>query len=912
MSFITQLLSDLRVRLAGLFRRDALNSRLDEEIRFHIELREQRLQEQGMSPEEARSRARLEFGNRVVIAENTRENWRYGGMERLLKDIRYALRTLLRTPGFTAVAVLSLALGIGANSTIFTVIDHVMLRMLPVEDPNGIVVWAGTFSHPRYVDVLGRTESVFSGLMAFSSLSRVSIDGSDSNFGEGRLVSGNYFEVLGVKPLLGRLITSHDDRVPGAHPVIVISHAFWQRYFRGDPSIVGRSIRLSPGTLTGAWGTGGFEQTNDPSRSSFSGGFTIVGVTQPGFFGETVGQHPDFWAPLMMQEHFMPGRPWLQRTTARWLSVIGRLKAGVSREQAQAAGTIALQESLRSDPTANQSNIAQTRAELREGDKGLSPLRGNFSQPLLILMFMVGVVLLIACANLANLLLARATARRREIAIRLAIGAGKRRVFRQLLTESIILAMLGGTVALAVAYWGSRTMFNMVAEGDSAARLNLAPDLRTLAFTGAVALLTALLFGLTPALRAVRTDLNSVLKDGGPAVSVRFGMARVLVALQVALSVILLIGTGLFTRTLYNLKAQDLGYSPERLIIMKVDPISAGLQGAQIGRVGKDLLDKIRAIPGVRSATFSENGLFSGTESGAPVRIEGYPPASEADRRVRYDQVGPGYFTNVGIPILAGRDFADTDNAANERVAVINQNMAQFYFADSNPIGRQIFYEGTARATVTVVGVAGNARDHSLRDQVYRRMYVSFMQPIDGLTGANYEVRTAINAAEMAKQLRAAVAEVAPEMPVIRIEPLTTLMDQTMLRERTIARLSVLFGVLAVVLASVGLYGVLTYSVSRRTNEIGLRIAIGAEPRRIVWTVLRETFAPVAGGILIGVPIAAALSRYVETLLFNLKRNDALTISAAIVLIILIAAVAGLVPARRAAKIDPLRALRHE
>jgi len=911
MNFVTQLLADLRVRVAALFGRNALNSRLDEEIRFHIELREQRLRESGMTAEDARVRALREFGNRAVIQENTRENWRYGTMDRLLKDVRYALRTLFRTPGFTAVAVISLAFGIGANAAIFTVIDRVMLRMLPVEDPSRLVVWAAPFSYPRYADVRTRVESAFSGLLAFTSLSRIGIDESESSFAEGRLISGNYFEVLGVKPLLGRLITADDDRVPGAHPVVVISHAFWQQYFQGDPSVLGRSIRLHPGTVSVS-STSGFEQKNDPSRGVGSGMFTVIGVTPPGFFGETVGQHPDFWAPLMMQEHFMPGRLWLQRTTARWLITIARLKPGVSREQAQTAATVALQESLRSDPTTDPRTIAQARVELRDADKGISSLRNRFTQPLLILMVMVGVVLLISCANLANLLLARASARRREIAIRLALGAGRGRVFRQLLTESVILALMGGTVAVAVAWWGSRTMFNMVAEGDSSARLDLAPDLRTLAFTGAVALLTALLFGLTPALRAARLALNSILKDGGPAVSRRLSMARVLVAMQVALSVILLIGTGLFTRTLYNMKAQDLGYSPEKLIMMKVDPISAGFQGDDIGRVGKDLLDRIRALPGVRSATFSENGLFSGTESGAPVRIEGYTPASDADRNVRFDQVGPGYFTNVGIPILLGRDFADTDDAAAERVAVINQNMARFYFGDTNPIGRQIQYEGHDHFTLTIVGVAGDARDHSLREQVFRRLYVSFMQPVDGLTGANYEVRTAIDPEAMAKQLRASVAEVAPRMPVYRIETLDTLMDQTLLRERTVARLSVLFGILAVVLASVGLYGVLAYSVSRRTNEIGIRVAIGAQPRGIVWMVLRETVAPVTGGVLIGVPIAAFLSRYVETLLFGLQHNDALTIAAVIILILLIAGLAGILPARRAAKIDPLRALRYE
>jgi predicted permease len=834
------------------------------------------------------------------------------------RNVRYAARMLARTPGFTAVAVLSLALGIGANVAIFTLVDRVLLRLLPVENPSSLVVLAGSVSYPRYEFFRDQGGKAFAGVLGFAGVSRVSIEGSEDegSFLEGRLVSGTYFDILGVKPLLGRLITPDDDRVPGGHPIAVLSHSFWQRYFNGDPSVLGRAVRLSPGSLSTGAGTSGFDQNTTPAAAVPGGRFTIVGVAWPGFYGETVGQHPDFFTPLMMQEHFMPGRPWLRRKTASWIRVMARLKPGLTRQQVQPAANMLLQRAMLEDagsPSENERReIAQRTLLLVDGDKGLSGLRSQASTPLWILTVMVGVVLLIACANLANLLLARASARRREIGVRLAIGAGRARVVRQLLTESIVIAFLGGAAAIAVAWWGSHFIFAMVAEGNSASRLNVTPDARTFVFTSLVALSTALLFGVGPALRGTRVDLNSTLKEGGRGLGGgHWRTGRVLVAAQVALSVLLLIGTGLFTRTLYGLKTLDLGYGRDNIILMRVDPVS-GHKGDDIGRVSMDLLAKIRALPGVHSATFSENGLFSGTESGGPVRIDGFTPASRADRNVRFDQVGPGYFTNVGIPLLAGRDLTEADNPAGPPVVVINESMARFYFGAQNPVGRLVHLEFLGKQALTIVGVARDARDHSLRDQVHRRMYVSFLQPIDGLTTANYEVRTNLDSAVMARQLRAAVRDVDRNMPILSIKPLTTLIDENLRQERIVAKLSILFGSLAAILASIGLYGILAYSVVRRTNEIGIRIALGGSRRAVVWMVLRETFVLVIAGVAIGVPVAIALSRYIATLLFGLKPNDVATIAAVILLMCGIALCAAIAPARRAAGIDPLVALRYE
>jgi predicted permease len=918
MAWLTQLLIDLRIRARGLLGRDALRDRVDEEMQFHLEMRIARLVEAGLTPAQARARARKDFGSLPVLRDAAVDMWRYGSMERLIQDLRYACRMLLRARGFTAVAVTSLALGIGANSAIFSLIDRVMLRLLPVEDPSRLVMAAGTQPYPLYAYLRDHSDRAFTGLYGVANISRVGVDGSEesNSFAEGRLVSGSYFSVLGVRPLIGRMLAPEDDRVPGGHPVVVISHAFWQRHYNGDPTVIGRTIRLTSGILSSGAGSGGFEPPG-PDRSVAGGRFTIVGVTPRGFFGEIVGQYPDFFAPLMMQEHFMPGRHWIERKTARWVNVIGRLKPGVERAQAQAAINLTFQEALIENSGAlnddDRRRNAERVLELQPFDKGYSPLRGEFSQPLLVLMVMVGVVLLIACANLANLLLARASARRREISIRLAMGASRGRVVRQLLTESLVLALLGGMAAIAIGWWGGQTMFAMVMERDTAARLDLAPDLRTMAFTGLVALLTSILFGLAPALRATRVEVTTALKDSGQSVAAGGKIGRALVAVQVALSVILLIGTGLFTRTLFNMKAQDLGYSPEQVILMRVDPISAGYKGDDIGRACQRLLEKIRTLPGVRVATFSENGLFSGTESGSRIRIDGQQAANDRDRLVYFDQVGAGYFTNVGIRLLAGRDFTEQDDAHAAHAVVINESMAKFYFGDRNPIGHLVQYEGTDKFTLTIVGVSADTRDHSIRPRdLKRRMYVSFLQPIDGLTGANYEVRTAVDPTVMAAQLRAAVADIDRKLPVNSIKPLTTLIDESVLRERMIARLSVLLGIVAAVLASVGLYGVLAYSVTRRTNEIGIRMAIGAFPRDIVWMVLRETFVLVAVGIAIGIPIALGLSRYIETLLYGLTPNDALTIAAVAVLMVAIALVAAIAPSRRAAGVDPLRALRYE
>jgi len=840
-------------------------------------------------------------------------------IESLWQDLRYGLRIMLRTPGMSAIAVLSLALGIGANAAIFSLVDRVVLSILPVTQPGRLVLFDQVQSYLRYKEFRDRGQA-FSDVAGTASLKGVVFNGSDNpeNSLTGRLVSGNYFGVLGVQPILGRALSSSDDGDPGAHAEVVISYSLWQGRFHGDPAIVGKPIRLGAGRLNSGWGTGGFEEDRPVTPSDRN--FLILGVMPPGFFGETVGERPDFWAPLTMEEHFLPGRHWLSRRTASWVRLIARLKPSFTQRQAEAATNILNRQLLleAEGPGITETRrreLEQDKIKLLDGSKGFSDLREQFAKPLWVLMAMVCVVLLIACANLANLLLARGTARRREIGTRLALGVDRPRLVRQLITESFLLSLVGAVLSVPVGWLASRALFAMVSAGNSTLILDFAPDSRVLLFTGAVAVLTTLLFGVVPALRSTRVDIHSVLKETARATTSsrsRMTGEKAVVVIQVALSTTLLFGTGLFTRTLYNLRTQDLGYSTEKLITARIDPIGAGYKGDEIGKVAQRVLEKLRTLPGIASATYSDNGLFADRESGARIRINGFTPSSRKDSSARFDQVGPGYFSVVGIPILLGRDFAGTDTANAPRVTVINESMAKFYFGKRNPLGATVFYDSRLKFTLTVIGVAKDVRDHLVRDQPPRRFYVSYMQPVDGQMGTDYEIRSALSTAVLDRQIRQGVRSVSPRLSIEFIQPLEKSIDDSMIRERLIARLSILFGLLSLLLGCAGLYGIMAYSVARRTQEIGIRIAIGGQPHNVVWTVVAETFLLVAAGLAAGIPIALSLSRYLQSLLFGLKPADGWSIFFVVVIIGLMALVASVIPARRATRIDPVIALRCE
>ncbi len=888
-------------RLINSIRRKRLEEEIQEEVKYH------------------RSRTTGSFGNETAIREQMRDASTIVWLETLFQDVRYGLRILSRTPGISAIAILSLALGIGANAAIFSLVDRVILSILPVRQPERLVLLDDVEPYLRYKEFRNRSQA-FSGVAGTASLAGVVFNGSDNpeNSLTGRLVSGNYFDVLGVQPAMGRALADADDTDPGAHPEVVISYALWQGRFHADPDIVGKTIRLGAGRLSSGWGSGGFEEDRPVVPSNRD--FLILGVMPPSFIGETVGERPDFWAPLTMEEHFLPGRHWLSRRTANWVRIIARLKSSYSQKQAEAATNILNRQLLVEEEgpgltETRRRELEQEKIKLLDGSKGFSDLRQEFARPLWVLMAMVCVVLLIACANLANLLLARGAARRREIGTRLALGIDRPRLVRQLITESFLLSFFGAVLSVPIGWFASRALFTMVSAGNPALVIDLIPDGRVLLFTGAVTVLTTLLFGVVPALRSTRVDIHSVLKETEHATaSMRSRMTgeKAVVIIQVALSTTLLFGMTLFTRTLYNLRTQDLGYSPERLITARIDPIGAGYKGDEIGKIAQRVLEKLRTLPGIAAASYSDNGLFADRESGTRIRVNGFVPSSPKDSSARFDQVGPGYFSTVGIPMLLGRDFADTDTANAPRVTVINQSMAKFYFGKRSPLGETIFYDSRLKFTLTVIGVAKDVRDHLVRDQPPRRFYVSYMQPVDGQMGTDYEIRSALTPAVLDRQIRQAVRSVSPRLSIEFIQPLAKSIDNSMLRERLIARLSILFGLLALLLGCAGLYGIMAYSVGRRTQEIGIRIAIGGQPHNVVWAVVSETLLLVLGGLLVGIPVALSLSGYLRSLLFGLTPTDSWSIFVVVVIIGFMALVASIIPARRATRIDPVTALRCE
>jgi len=841
--------------------------------------------------------------------------------QNLLKDLRHTGRALWHNPGFTAVTVLSLALGIGVNTAIFSLIDALLLKTLPVEDPGRLVMLSdpnssgvsiGTqggerslFTYEEF-DRMRERNQVFTGMFAAESSAErenVSINGGSLEELRTRLVSGDYFPTLGVKPLVGRTFTREDEKGPGSDPYAVISYAYWQKRFGRDAAVLGKTIQLHKTFLT------------------------IIGVMPPRFFGETVGESPDAWVPMMMEPLVKPGRNWLHDDRSKWervewLLVAGRLQPGVTAKQAQSSVNVLFQQVIHETAGANLPpdrlrQLAGQKIKIQAGSKGASPLRDDFNEPLLVLMAVVALVLLIACANVANLLLARSASRQREIGIRLAIGASRGLLIRQLLTESLVLALLGGAVGVLFAFWASQLLLRMVASGPNPVPLDVHPGLRMLAFTLGVSLLTGLVFGLAPAFRATNVDVSSTLKENSRGVigsGARITMGKALVVSQVAISLLLLIGAGLFLRTLRNLQQVDLGYPREKLLLVRVDPLSAGYENAQRAAVFQALLERFRSTPGVRAVTLSKNGLFSGAESGDQITVEGYKPQKEGDDHARFDQIGPGYFSTLGIPILLGREIGPQDAGTSAPVCVINEALSRFYFGKQNPIGKHITDEfPDTRTTFEIVGVTKDDRDHRLRDDIPRRFYIPFFQGLGGIPPAgNFEIRTFADPNSVIRMIRQQVEQVDRSLPILSASPLGELLDRRLTQERLLAQLCGFFGALALLLASVGLYGVLSYSIARRTNEIGIRMALGAQRRTVLGMVLRETVVVVAVGIAIGVPVAFGLTRLVSSKLYGLKSTDPLTITLATLILAAVAMLAGYLPARRASRVDPLIALRYE
>jgi predicted permease len=824
------------------------------------------------------------------------------------RDLKHAFRVLRKNPGFTCVVVLTLGLGIGANTAIFSLMDQVLLRALPVREPGELVLLDGpgafrgktfndqTFSYPMYKDFRDRTE-VFSGVLARFPMAVTVVWNGESERVSGDLVSGNYFEVLGVRPAVGRLFNAADDRTPGAHPVAVLSHGFWTRRFGSNPAVLNQTLTVNGHPLT------------------------IVGVAAQGFNGLQVGGNADVIVPVMMKAQMTPTWNDLDDRRSRWVNVVARLKPGITAEQAEVQMNV-VYDQIKQQEIAAYANVSenfkqrflQKHLEVLPGGRGLSDLRSQFSSALVVLMWMVGVVLLIACANVANLLLARTTSRQKEIAVRLALGASRATIVRQQLVESAVLAAAGAVVGVGFAMWSGSVLLAALPGSESARSLSSTPDLRVLLFAFVLAAATALVFGIAPAIQATRHAAASALKDeagsvvgGGRQARVR----RVLVVAQVAMSMLLLVGAGLFARSLYNLRSVDPGFQVDRLIAFSIDPSLSGYSQDRTRQFFETLQRELSNVPGVRNVSMSEIGALSGNNWRTTVRVDGYQPKEGEDMNPSFDGVGPQYFSTMGIPLVAGREFKDSDAAGAPKVAVINEAMARYFFGDSNPIGRRFGQGGGNPTDIEIIGVARDSRSDTIREKSGRYVYIPYRQD-EGVTSLTFYVRAAGDPAAVTAAVRQTVQRLDANLPIYGMRTMEAQVAESLFVERMVASLSVAFGILATLLAALGLYGVMSYAVTRRTREIGIRMALGAERARVLWLVLREVAALSTVGVVIGFTGALFATRRIEAQLFGITRNDPLTVAAAIVLLLLVALAAGWFPARRATNIDPMLALRSE
>ena len=999
---------------------------LDADIREHIERETQDNIERGMSPEDARYAALRKFGNVTRVKEDTREVWAIVWLEELAQDIRYGLRMLRNAPGFAAVAILTLALGIGANTAIFSLIDAVMLRALPVENPSQLVVlkWSArnsprihgymssgdcpsnmrfgeanpsgcSFSEPMFRKIASTNQ--FSGLAAFANAGPLALTGNGlASMINGQLVSGDFFRTLGVKAVAGRILESSDDSLTAA-PAAVLNYGYWQRSFGGSRDAIGRTIELN-GTP-----------------------FTIIGVAEQGFTGITPGSDYDVWLPLSAGPRISNSMMWNNRqdnVSFWWLTVLGRLKPGTDLPQAQAAvsgafrnemlyGSVPLFEAggmlappgppggngparrqmvLGGPPTVGAgpaplpaggaqgqaigrgamppaasgqksasaqagpvppvkaaqgqgpADVAKEARTLSKPDDepaitliraqtGLTGARGRYANPLYVLMIAVGIILLIACSNVAGLMLARAAARQKEMALRLALGAGRARVVRQLLTESVMLAACGGILGIVFASWGVHTIVSFVSSNQPRPlAFATGIDMRVLGFTAAVSLFTGILFGLAPAFRGARVDLTPALKEGTGAATGfghgggrHFSIGNALVVTQVALAIVVLVGAGLMVRTLQNLRSIDVGFDSHNLVLFGINPSLAGYKDEQIDSFYRDLQGRLAETPGIRSASYSMVPLLSGN-----LMITGFHwPGTPQDRESESDvlEVGPEFFSTMQIPFLAGRGFDASDyklvanksaSAAVAKPVIVDQTFVTKYLGKENPLGKRFGQSPgnenePASPGYEIIGVVRDTKYSDLRREINPMMYM----PQTGL-GASFEVRTAGDPQALVPVIRAAIAQINPNLPLRDVTTESQQIDRLLFQERLVARLSSFFGLLALVLACIGLYGLLAYEVSRRTREIGIRMALGAGAKDVLRSVVRQGLALALVGAAVGTGVALGVTRYLKSMLYDVHANDPLTIVAVVGLLVLVALAACFIPARRATNVDPIVALRCE
>lgn len=891
-------------RLRNLGRTDRLNREIERELAFHVEEKAAALRAAGWSDADALREARRRVGNVDVQRERTRDADVIGWLDWLLRDVRHAVRGLRRTPVFTFVAVASLALGIGANTAIFTLIDAVVLRPLPVAAPEELVILGmsedesvGYFTNPLWEQVRDN-QSGLSAVAAFSHTRFNTAAGGEARWVDGAWVSGDYFRVFGVRPALGRLFTAADD-ARGCIPLAVLSHGYWQGAFGGDPAALGQRLTL--------------EGTS----------FEIIGVAAEGFRGADVGDNPQVFLPLCAEAAVADERSMLDARSAWWLNVMGRREPGLTMTQLEAR--LAAIAPAAYAATLPQQYPAEHRAEYLSGSfhahpapTGMSQMRNRYAGALLILMSGVGLILVIACANVANLLLARATARQREFAIRVAIGAGRARLARLLVTESLLIATLGAGIGLLFARFGAQALLALF--GGESVALDLSLNARVLGFTTAVAVLTALLFGLIPAWRAGRVDPQSAMTANGRTIAEghgRFTLGKALVAAQVALSLVLLVGAGLLVGSLRNLVLQDPGFSTEGVLLASVDLQRTGFPEEQILRARGQLVEQLRASPGVLQASAADITPVAGPSWNGNLIVDGFTPASEMDGVAWFNAVNDGYFATLGTPLLAGRDFDARDVAGGVNVAIVNRSVARKFFGEENPVGRQFATGlGDDVTTYTVIGVVGDAKYRSLREEDSGTVYLAASQmkgsPMSMVRPfLTLAVRTDGDPTALVPTVKAALAGLHPAAGV-EFRTFTEQVERSLQRERMLATLSALFGGVALALAMLGLYGVLSYSVARRRNEIGVRIAIGAGRGRVIRMVLGDVARVLAIGLVLGAVGALASGRLVGAFLYGLEPGEPAVLAGAAAALAAVAVAAGMIPAWRAARMDPTLALREE
>ena len=835
-------------------------------------------------------------------------------MARLWLDLQFALRNLRRSPLFTFVAVASLALGIGANTAIFTLIDQLMLRLLPVRDPNQLVmIWstgphmgsnrgARASSYPMYQDYQRLAKAFSYVFCRLETSTSVSFNGQTERV-DAELVSGNYFQALGVNPAAGRVFSpEQDDRVYKGQPSVVLGYPYWMSRFAGDPGVVGRKIIVD----------------NYP--------MTIVGVSAAGFLGLDPSHTPQIRIPIQMKPLMTPGWDDMGDRRSQWIQMFARLRPGYTLDSAKASlqplfHQILVDELAR--PEMRDTNdyyrkrFLARQVRMEAAATGYSQMRQSYSTALVVLMCMVGLVLLIACFNVANLLIAQAMARQKEMAVRLAVGASRGQIVTQLLIESLLLSAAGGLAGLFLAIGIIRMLLSFLPTGGSPLMLSANPDLRILAFNAGLALLTGLLFGLAPALQSMRVDLWSTLKDVVGAIAGGSGSVRlrkILVTAQVAFSFLLLAGAGLFVKTLANLKETNAGFRDiDNLATFQVDPALSGYDIPRIKEFYRRLLQDIQMVPGVKSAAYAMVPVLSGGEWDSSMSVEGHRIKDGEDMQAFMNGISGDYWKTMGVPLLAGRDFDSRDDGKKITVAIVNRKFATHFFGSESPIGRHVgFGEGPkTKLEIEIIGVTEDSLYEGPREGIHRQVFVPFRQA-DYPAGVSFYVRTSLDSKSLFSALRDKVRAIDPAMPIFEMKTLENQLDDTLSTERLIAVLSAAFGVLATLLAALGLYGVMAFVVARRTKEIGLRMALGASQGGVVWMVLREALALLGIGLAVGVPCAFLLSRYVSSQLFGVKPTDVWTAAAALLILAGVAAGAGWLPARRASAIDPIKALRYE